>query len=153
MVGYEKEQWNMLLQLLNVQDHTSQDHFCSVIDDFPVWKSKPYSTSMMRTSLLPWAWRRPSSSSAPCGIFSDIDDRLSRLQREANGLETVWEVLSYGDLITFMIRNENANLFQGRGQFGRTLRCINKSRRLRGPHAGGRRWDSCNLLQMRTVDN
>ncbi len=36
MVGYEKEQSNLLLQLLNVQDHTSQDHFCSVINEFPV---------------------------------------------------------------------------------------------------------------------
>ena len=36
MVGFEKEQSNMLLQLLNVQDHTSQDHFCSVINEIPV---------------------------------------------------------------------------------------------------------------------
>ena len=36
MVGFEKEQSNLLPQLLNFQDHTSQDHFCSVINEFPV---------------------------------------------------------------------------------------------------------------------
>ena len=36
MVGFEKEQAYMLLQTSNIQDHTSQDHFCSVINEFPV---------------------------------------------------------------------------------------------------------------------
>ena len=26
----------------NLQDHTSQDHFCSVINEFPVWNSKSF---------------------------------------------------------------------------------------------------------------
>ena len=29
------------------QDHTSQDHFCSVIDEFPVWYSEPDQPAMM----------------------------------------------------------------------------------------------------------
>ena len=28
--------------LAMVQDHTSQDHFCSVINEFPVWNSKSF---------------------------------------------------------------------------------------------------------------
>ena len=29
------------------QDHTSQDHFCSVIDEFSVWNSEPDQPTMM----------------------------------------------------------------------------------------------------------
>ena len=36
MVGFEKEQGYMLLRRTESQDHTSQDHFCSVINEFPV---------------------------------------------------------------------------------------------------------------------
>jgi len=32
------------------QDHTSQDHFCSVIDEFPVWNSEPSLSTMMRSA-------------------------------------------------------------------------------------------------------
>ena len=35
------------------QDHTSQDHFCSVIDEFPVWNSEPDQTMMMRWATFP----------------------------------------------------------------------------------------------------
>ena len=28
-----------IISYLLIQDHTSQDHFCSVIDEFPVWNS------------------------------------------------------------------------------------------------------------------
>ena len=30
-----------------IQYHTSQDHFCSVIDEFPVWNSEPDQPTMM----------------------------------------------------------------------------------------------------------
>ena len=30
-----------------IQYHTSQDHFCSVIDEFPVWNSEPNQPTMM----------------------------------------------------------------------------------------------------------
>ena len=33
--------------LITYQDHTSQDHFCSVIDEFPVWNSEPDQPTMM----------------------------------------------------------------------------------------------------------
>ena len=35
------------------QDHTLQDHFCSVIDEFPVWKSEPDQPTMMSWSASP----------------------------------------------------------------------------------------------------
>ena len=76
-------------QCEKLQDHTSQDHFCSVINDFPVWKSKPYSTTMMRQSLLLWAWKRLSGF-CPGSCLLDIDDRLSLHKWGAKELETVW---------------------------------------------------------------
>ena len=33
--------------LFGRQDHTSQDHFCSVIDEFPVWNSESDLATMM----------------------------------------------------------------------------------------------------------
>ena len=33
--------------------HTSQDHFCSLIDEFPVWNSEPDQTMMMRWATFP----------------------------------------------------------------------------------------------------
>ena len=35
------------------QDHTSQDHFCSVIDEFPVWNSEPDQPTMMSWATVP----------------------------------------------------------------------------------------------------
>ena len=37
-----KKQEKKFLQTSLSQDHTSQDHFCSVINEFPVWNSKSF---------------------------------------------------------------------------------------------------------------
>ena len=39
--------------IVHPQDHTSQDHFCSVIDRFPVWNLEPNQTMMMIRASLP----------------------------------------------------------------------------------------------------
>ncbi len=35
------------------QVHTSQDHFCSVVDGFPVWNSEPDQPTMMSWAAIP----------------------------------------------------------------------------------------------------
>ena len=37
-----KKQEKKFLQTSLSQDHTSQDHFCSMINEFPVWNSKSF---------------------------------------------------------------------------------------------------------------
>ena len=36
-----------LAEKFGIQDHTSQDHFCSVYDEFPVWSSETNPAAMM----------------------------------------------------------------------------------------------------------
>ena len=55
------------------QDHTSQDHFCSVIDEFPVWNSEPDQPTMMSWAAAP---EREEVSELSTEIW-DIDDRSS----------------------------------------------------------------------------
>ena len=46
--------WNLTYDLSWVhQDHSSQDHFCSLIDGFPVWNSEPDQPTMMRRASRP----------------------------------------------------------------------------------------------------
>ena len=73
------------------QDHTSQDHFCSVIDEFPVWNSEPDQPMMMS-----WA---PASEREEVSDLSteiwNIDDRSSSFYRWMEGVGAVWVVLCY----------------------------------------------------------
>ena len=78
---------------LHNQDHTSQDHFCSVIDEFPLWNSKFHQTTMMRFSFLLWAWK---GLAEVVKILAIIDDRLldlSWVQRKSwKQSEWLWKV-------------------------------------------------------------
>ena len=44
---FENRQAGIFFHTRIRQDHTSQDHFCSVIDEFPVWNSEPDQPTMM----------------------------------------------------------------------------------------------------------
>ena len=80
------------------QDHTSQDHFCSLIDEFPVWNSEPDQTMMMR-----WA-TFPEREKVPRLLSGDLKHwwSLATLFWVANGLVVVWVVMV--QFISFLIR-------------------------------------------------
>ena len=71
------------------QDHTSQDHFCSVIDEFPVWNSEPDQPTMMSWAAAPER-EEVSELSTEVGY---IDDRSSSYYRRMEGTGAVWVVL------------------------------------------------------------
>ena len=71
------------------QDHTSQDHFCSVIDEFPVWNSEPDQPTMMSWAAAPER-EEVSELSTEVGY---IDDRSSSCHRKMEGATAVWVVL------------------------------------------------------------
>ena len=71
------------------QDHTSQDHFCSVIDEFPVWNSEPDQPTMMSWAAAPER-EEVSELSTEIGY---IDDRSSSYYRKMEGVGAVWVVL------------------------------------------------------------
>ena len=54
------------------QDHTSQDHFCSVIDEFPVWNSEPDQPTMMSWAAGPEREEVPELSRDPAHWWSLI---------------------------------------------------------------------------------
>ena len=69
------------------QDHTSQDHFCSVIDEFPVWNSDPIN---------PRWWVEQSSLSVKRwqGSLRDLSHwwSLTLQSRRVKGMAVVWVV-------------------------------------------------------------
>ena len=68
------------------QDHTSQDHFCSVIDEFPVWNSEPDQPTMMSWAAGP---EREEVLELSLEILH-IDDRSSSYHRRMEGPGAVW---------------------------------------------------------------
>ena len=73
----------------NRQDHTSQDHFCSVIDEFPVWNSEPDQPTMMSSAAAP---EREEVSELSAEVWY-IDDRSSSFHRRMEGAGAVWVLL------------------------------------------------------------
>ena len=70
------------------QDHTSQDYFCSVIDEFPVWNLEPDQPTMMS-----WAPGPEREKVSKLQLeFWCIDDRSSLFSREMEGADAVWVV-------------------------------------------------------------
>ena len=68
--------------------HTSQDYFCSVIDEFPVWNSEPDQPTMMS-----WAAGPEREKVLELNLeILHIDDRSSSYQRRMEGLGAVWVV-------------------------------------------------------------
>ena len=75
-------------QATHQQDHTSQDHFCSVIDEFPVWNSEPDQPTMM-------SWAAGPEREKVLELFIEIlhiDDRSSSYYRRMEGHGAVWVV-------------------------------------------------------------
>ena len=79
------------------QDHTSQDHFCSVIDEFPVWNSEPDQTMMMRWATFP---EREKVSRFPSGELKHWWS-LTFPMWMVNGSVAVWVVLNRLSWATF----------------------------------------------------
>ena len=78
--------------LFGRQDHTSQDHFCSVIDEFPVWNSEPNQPTMM-------SWAAVLEREKVLELLMKnrrIDDRSSYFNRKMEGTGVVWVVFSIG---------------------------------------------------------
>ena len=59
-------------QSVAIQDHTSQDHFCSVINEFPVWNSK---------SVTPRWWDSTSCPERDTGFGSQVRNHRWSLAR------------------------------------------------------------------------
>ena len=82
-------------QLLKIrllrQDHTSQDHFCSVIDEFPVWNSEPDQTTMMSWATL---LEREKVSDHLREVWN-IDDRLLPLGLQTEELLSEWQKIAF----------------------------------------------------------
>ena len=81
----------------NYQDHTSQDHFCSVIDEFPVWNSEPDQTMMMRWATFP---EREKVSRFPLGDLKHWWS-LTTQAWVVNGTVAVWVVMNRLSLATY----------------------------------------------------
>ena len=56
-------------------DHTSQDHFCSMLDKFPVWNLEPDFAMMM--SCLACPEREEVLLSIPGVDMQNVDDRFA----------------------------------------------------------------------------
>ena len=78
----------IILCFLQNQDHTSDRHFCSLIDEFPVWNSEPDQPTMMS-----WA-TSPEREEVPELHQGDLEHwwSLASLSRVADGLVAVWVV-------------------------------------------------------------
>ena len=92
----------------NDQDHTSQDHFCSVIDEFPVWNSEPDQPTMMS-----WATVLEREKALELLMkISCIDDRSSSFDRRMYGTAAVWVVFSCGNNFPIRVQSVIYNLFR-----------------------------------------
>ena len=86
-------------------DYTSQDHFCNMIDKFPVWNLKPYSAMMMR--LMACSEREKVS------IFQRIEALMIARRPSSFRLEhvIVWVVFYYGVHLTSPLWTLACNIF------------------------------------------
>ena len=85
-------EFNGLLKIWMLrQDHTSQDHFCSVIDEFPVWNSEPDQTTMMSWATLS---EREKVSEFLREIWN-IDDRLLPSWQQKEELLSEWQLVAF----------------------------------------------------------
>ena len=90
---FESRQVGIFFHTRIRQDHTSQDHFCSVIDEFPVWNSEPINPRWW-VEQVPLSVKRWQSSPE----IRHIDDRsLSFTGEWRRDLSSEWLYLSEGN--------------------------------------------------------